>query len=66
MSPEVADACIMEFTFRWNQVASRNHKGEPDYGFFSLEILDEVQVSYVHLHSRRFKLCLQGGGRQVT
>ena len=44
MGPELADAYLMHHIFRWNTNAAHQHRGMPDYGCFSLELLDLLQV----------------------
>ena len=42
MSPELADALILEFIFRWNVKTAIKCKGQRDFGFYDLEILDRL------------------------
>jgi len=44
MGPELADAYLLQHIFRWNTNAAVNHLGAPDYGCYSLDLLDLLQV----------------------
>jgi len=45
MSPEVADATMLEFVSAWNVKMEHNHMGRPHWGLRDLEVLDSLKVS---------------------
>lgn len=47
MSPQVANAIIMEFVTQWNLTAEHNHMGKPHWGITCVEVLDVLRVSHV-------------------
>lgn len=42
MSPEFMDVTMLEFVWEWNCNAAINNLGSRDYGFYNLEVLDEL------------------------
>ena len=44
MSPQVADAIILEFTVQWNLNAEHQYMGRPKWGFVCVEMLDDIRV----------------------
>lgn len=42
LSPQAMDATIMEFVIHWNINMAVKHLGARDYGFYSLEVLDDL------------------------
>jgi hypothetical protein len=46
VSPEIADAVILEFISQWNQNVEEKHMGAPHYGLASLQLLDECVVRF--------------------
>jgi hypothetical protein len=53
VSPEIADAVILEFMSQWNQNAEEKHMGAPHYGLASLQMLDECVVRDICLQQTK-------------
>ena len=42
ISPEFMDVTMLEFVWEWNCTAAVKNLGSRDYGFYNLEVLDEL------------------------